>query len=61
VLPDREGEMANELVPVTHEALEPIFRRAISTVREDMMDNPYLAEAMRVLPVGGYRSAIGSF
>src|SRR3954447_21900283 len=26
-----------------------------------MIDNPYLAEAMRVLSVGGYRSAIGSF
>jgi hypothetical protein len=51
----------SDLVPVTHQSLEPIFQRAISNVREDMIDNPYLAEALRVLPVGGYRSAIGSF
>jgi len=51
----------NDLVQVTHQSLEPFFQRAISNVREDMIDNPYLAEALRVLPVGGYRSAIGSF
>jgi hypothetical protein len=51
----------NELIPVTQHSLEPIFERAIANVREDIMDNPYLAEALRVLPVGGYRSAIGSF
>jgi hypothetical protein len=51
----------SDLVPVTHQSLEPIFQRAISNVRDDMIDNPYLAEALRVLPVGGYRSAIGSF
>lgn len=45
----------------THESLSPIFERAIANVREDMVDNAYLAEALRVLPVGGYRSAIGSF
>jgi len=26
-----------------------------------MRDNPYIAETLRVLPVGGFRSAIGSF
>ena len=51
----------NDLVQLTHQTLEPIFQRAISNVREEMADNPYLAEALRVLPVGGYRSAIGSF
>jgi hypothetical protein len=51
----------SDLVTVTHKSLEPIFERAISNVREEMADNPYLAEALRVLPVGGYRSAIGSF
>ena len=51
----------SDLVPVTHQSLEPLFQRAISNVREDMIDNPYLAEALRVLPVGGHRSAIGSF
>lgn len=51
----------NDLINVTHQSLEPIFQRAISNVREEMLDNTYLAEALRVLPVGGYRSAIGSF
>jgi hypothetical protein len=32
----------------------------LHSVRDDIRDNPYLAEAVRVLPVGGYRSAIGS-
>jgi hypothetical protein len=50
-----------EIVPVTDQSLEPIFQRAISNVREEMADSPYLAEALRVLPVHGYRSAIGSF
>jgi hypothetical protein len=40
--------------------LVPLFSRAIDNVRDDARDNPYLAEALRVLPVGGYRSAIGS-
>ena len=30
-------------------------------VREDMRDNTYIVEAIRVLPVKGYRSAIGAF
>jgi hypothetical protein len=51
----------SDLVAVSHKSLEPIFERAISNVREEMAENPYLAEALRVLPVGGYRSAIGSF
>jgi hypothetical protein len=50
---------SNELVPVTAEILEPLFQRAISNVRDDMADSPYIAEALRVLPVQGYRSAIG--
>jgi hypothetical protein len=37
-----------------------LFSRAIDNVRDDARDNPYLAEVQRVLPVGGYRSAIGS-
>jgi hypothetical protein len=38
----------------------PLFSRAMDNVRDDARDNPYLEEAMRVLPAGGYRSAIGS-
>ncbi|MBW4455154.1 MAG: hypothetical protein KME55_21945 [Nostoc indistinguendum CM1-VF10] len=30
-------------------------------VREEMLDSPYIAEALRVLPVQGYRSAIGCY
>ena len=33
----------------------------LSFVREDLKDNPYILETIKVLPVGGYRSAIGSF
>ncbi len=51
----------DELVPLTHNNLEPLFQRAISNVRDEIIDNPYIAEALRVLPVGGFRSAIGSF
>jgi len=50
----------NEIVLAERE-LSPMFQRCIGSVREDLRDNPYIAEAMRVLPVGGYRSAIGAF
>jgi hypothetical protein len=40
--------------------LGQMFQLAISNVREEMRDNAYIEEALRVLPVGGYRSAIGS-
>jgi len=39
--------------------LVPFFQRVLSNVREEMLDNPYLAEALVVLQAGGYRSAIG--
>jgi hypothetical protein len=38
-----------------------VFSRSLSNVRDDIRENPYLAEAIKVLPVGGYRSAIGCF
>ncbi|WP_459558475.1 hypothetical protein [Lacunimicrobium album] len=38
---------------------EQLIKRVLESVREDMIENKYLAEAMRVLPVAGYRSAIG--
>jgi hypothetical protein len=38
----------------------PLFKRALMSVRDDLRDNPYILEALRVLPVKGYRSAIGS-
>ena len=38
-----------------------LINKSMLNVREDMQENPYLLEALRVLPVGGYRSAIGAF
>jgi hypothetical protein len=38
-----------------------LFERVLGSVREEMRDSPYIAEAIRVLSVGGHRSAIGSF
>ena len=39
----------------------PLFKRCLASVRDEMRDNPYVIEALKVLPAGGYRSAIGSF
>lgn len=44
----------------TETEITPLFQRSLSSVREEMIDSPYIAEALRVLSVGGYRSAIGS-
>ncbi len=38
-----------------------LFNDRLQYIREDLKDSPYIAETLRVLPVGGYRSAIGSF
>lgn len=37
------------------------YKECLRHVREEIKDNPYIAEAIKVLPVGGFRSAIGSF
>ena len=50
-----------ELARVQPEEIRPLFEKALSSVREEIVDNPYIVEAIRVLQVGGYRSAIGSF
>jgi len=50
-----------ELARIHPEEIRSLFERSLSSVRPDVADNPYIAEALRVLPVGGYRSAIGSF
>ena len=39
--------------------LRPLFQGALTRVREEVLENTYIAEALRVLPVGGHRSAIG--
>lgn len=38
-----------------------LVSKEIVNVREDIQDCPYLAEALKVLPVKGYRSAIGAY
>ena len=37
------------------------FQKICEHIREDIQDNPYILETLKVLTVGGYRSAIGSF
>ena len=39
--------------------MSPLFKGTLTRVRDEMLDNPYIDEAIRVLPVGGHRSAIG--
>ena len=51
----------NELVTTPNKDIAPLVERAIMSVREDMRDNTYILEAVRVLQVNGYRSAIGAF
>lgn len=51
----------SELVKTSDTDIAPLIERAVMGVREDMRDNPYILEAVRVLPVQGYRSAIGAF
>jgi len=45
---------------ITHDEIEYI-KKALNSVRDEFMDNPYIDEARRVLTVHGYRSAIGSY
>jgi len=54
-------EYSAELARIEPSEIRPLFERALSNVRPDITDNPYIVEALRVLPVRGYRSAIGSF
>ncbi|MEA1967964.1 MAG: hypothetical protein U9N77_07070 [Thermodesulfobacteriota bacterium] len=51
----------NQLVMPSDTDIVPLIERAVMGVREDMRDNPYILEAIRVLPVQGYRSVIGAF
>jgi hypothetical protein len=51
---------SRSIVVANTSEIVPLFSRALDNVRDDARDNPYLDEAIRVLPVGGYRSAIGS-
>ena len=48
-------------VTVSQSDVQLLFERTLNNVREDVRESPYIEEALRVLPVGGFRSAIGSF
>lgn len=50
-----------DIVKASDSGIVPLIERAVMNVREDMRDNPYILEALRVLTVQGYRSAIGNF
>ncbi len=53
--------MSDDLPAIRETDITSLIERAVLNVREDMRDDPYIQEALRVLPVKGYRSAIGSF
>lgn len=57
IIPDFQSELAK----IKPEEIRPLFQMALAKVRPEIADNPYIIEALRVLPVNGYRSAIGSF
>jgi hypothetical protein len=56
-----ETKKRNSELSISENAITPLFERCIANVRDEMRDNPYIVEGLKVLPVGGYRSAIGSF
>lgn len=51
----------NEITKASDKNVSLLIERAIRSVREDMQNNPYIREAIKVLSVEGYRSAIGAF
>lgn len=57
VIPYNQGET----VAVSQSDFSILFERCLNSVRPDLRDNPYILEGLKVLPVHGYRSAIGSF
>lgn len=60
---DLEIRKTSSVVSTAREASEVVslIQSKLSYIREDMRDNTYIIEAIRVLPVGGHRSAIGAF
>ncbi len=57
--------MTDDLVPAGSSDLASeegdLLRKELTNVRDEMRGNTYIEEAIRVLPVRGYRSAIGSY
>lgn len=54
------NDMFPQLAKDESEEVIKIIRNSLSCIRNELYDNPYIIEAIKVLPVGGYRSAIGS-
>ena len=57
--------MSNEIIrredtDIVEEEIQ-VFKKALTNVRAEIKDNTYILEAVRVLSVRGYRSAIGSY
>ena len=50
-----------EPMSVSEADFSVLFERCLNSVRSDLRDSPYILEGLKVLRVGGYRSAIGSF
>lgn len=48
-------------LPAEQQEIVPLIKRSLLSVRDDLRDDPYIIEAVSVLQVAGYRSAIGSF
>ena len=47
-------------VAITDGEASSLIVRTLGGIREEVKDDAYIAETLRVLPAGGYRSAIGS-
>ncbi|MBE1557089.1 hypothetical protein [Sporosarcina limicola] len=52
---------SNQVTNIKNNEVLSLIQKSLINVREDLQDNTYIEEALRVLPVGGYRSAIGAF
>ena len=48
-------------LPADQQEILPLIKRSLLSVRDELRDDPYIIEALSVLQVAGYRSAIGSF
>jgi hypothetical protein len=53
-------ELSNAHLAISDTEASGLIVRTLGGVREELNDDPYVMETIRVLPVGGYRSAIGS-
>lgn len=51
----------NGQLPAISKEEADLLKKEIKNIREDFQDNQYIEEAIRVLPVKGFRSAIGSY